>query len=95
VYSGVNYTLTPLYTKLTLNLLVYVQFILTLKYSTEFTQKLLKTKNIHGIPYTKKHGISRNSAESKSLPHKIPYSAEFQKVTSVDTLGSTLKKRFP
>jgi hypothetical protein len=30
--------------------------------------------------------IPRNSPELKSLPHKILYSAEFQKVTSVDTL---------
>jgi hypothetical protein len=29
---------------------------------------------------------SENSAEVKSLPHKIPYSVEFQKVTSVNTL---------
>jgi hypothetical protein len=28
----------------------------------------------------------RNSSEWRSLPHKIPSSAEFQKVTSVDTL---------
>jgi hypothetical protein len=30
--------------------------------------------------------IPRNSAEVKSLPHKDSYSAEFQKVTSVNTL---------
>jgi hypothetical protein len=28
-----------------------------------------------------------NPAALKSLPHKIPYSAEFQKVTPVNTLG--------
>jgi hypothetical protein len=69
VYSAVNDTLTPLYTKLTLNLLVYVpvQFIITLKYSTEFKKELLKAKNINKIPYIKKHGISRNSAELSIL----------------------------
>jgi hypothetical protein len=30
--------------------------------------------------------MPRNSAKLNSYPHKIPYSAEFQKVTSVNTL---------
>jgi hypothetical protein len=68
VYSGVNYTLTPLYTKLTLNnLLIYLQFIITLKYSRVYTKIITDKKYINGIPYTKKHGISRNSAELSTL----------------------------
>jgi hypothetical protein len=33
--------------------------------------------------------VPRNSAEIKSLPHRIPYSAEFQKVTSVNIVMLT------
>jgi hypothetical protein len=66
---------------------------------------IISAKHIGGISYTNNHGIprnsaeigplnfrgiSRNSAELKSLPHKIPYSAEFQKGTSVDTLTTSI-----
>jgi hypothetical protein len=80
------------------SLLVNVQFIITLKYSTELTKKnyyrkkyilnsvFKKARNNAEFRGIKHSELPRNSAELKSLPHKIPYSAEFQKVTSVDTL---------
>jgi hypothetical protein len=53
--------------------------------STEFRGILRNSAELSTLNF---RGIPRNS-ELKSLPHKIPYSAEFQKVTSVDTLSST------
>jgi hypothetical protein len=39
------------------------------------------------LPYTEfRYEKSRNYTEVKALPHKIPTSAEFQKVTSVNSL---------
>src|SRR5450830_275673 len=53
---------------------------------TEF--RIKKSTEFRGIPRKLTIKIPRNSAELKSLPSKIPSSAEFQKVTSVDTLLS-------
>jgi hypothetical protein len=74
---------------LLVNVLYTAQLIITLKYSTVPSfQKIYLRQKIYTEFCIKRHGISRNSAELKLLPHKIPYSAEFQKVTSVDTLAA-------
>jgi hypothetical protein len=55
----------------------------------------------YGIPYTKKkNGIPRNStgrssAESKSLPYKILYSAECQKVAHPIPIPSVVNHKIP
>jgi hypothetical protein len=46
-------------------------------------EKVRNSSEFRGIKLWK---ILQNSAEVKSLSHKIPYTAEFQKFTSVNTL---------
>jgi hypothetical protein len=53
----------------------YTEF--RIKKNTEFIEI-----TVYGIP---QNLTLENSAEVKSLPHNIPYSAEFQKVTSENT----------